>query len=141
MVFVVDVAMDIGSGITAFSHILPEVMATAGLAIGMMFGIHWARHQLLVQKQMMRRLDAAGSVLSDLMEGYFRQWSLTAAEKDVATFTIKGYSIGEIGAMRGSAEGTVKAHLNAIYRKAGVQGRGELVSVLIEDLMNTPLLR
>jgi DNA-binding NarL/FixJ family response regulator len=34
----------------------------------------------------------------------------------------------------------VKTHLNAIYRKAGVQGRGQLVSVLIEDLLNAPLV-
>ena len=53
---------------------------------------------------------------------------------------MKGCSIADIAQMRGSAEGTVKTHLNAIYRKAGVQGRGQLVSVLIEDLMNAPLV-
>lgn len=58
----------------------------------------------------------------------------------MATFTIKGFSIAETAAMRKSTEGTVKSHLNAIYRKAGVQGRGQLVSVLVEDLLNTPLL-
>ena len=42
--------------------------------------------------------------------------------------------------MRGSAEGTVKAHLNAIYRKAGVQGRGALLSMLVKDLMQEPLI-
>lgn len=58
----------------------------------------------------------------------------------MATFAIKGVSITDIAAMRGSAEGTVKAHLNAIYRKAGVSSRSELISLLIEDLMNQPLL-
>jgi len=38
--------------------------------------------------------------------------------------------------MRGSAEGTVKSQLNAIYRKAGVGNRGELLSLLIEELMD-----
>jgi len=75
-----------------------------------------------------------------VMEGHFRAWWLTPSEQDVATFTIKGCSIAEIAALRGSAEGTVKTHLNAIYRKAGVPGRGQLVSVLIEDLMGGPLV-
>ena len=58
----------------------------------------------------------------------------------MATFAIKGLSNAEIAQMRGSAEGTVKAHLNAIYRKAGVQGRGALLSMLVKDLMQEPLI-
>ena len=58
----------------------------------------------------------------------------------MATFLIKGADIAEIARLRGSAEGTVKAHLNAIYRKAGVSGRPALVSLLIEDLMTESLL-
>ena len=72
-------------------------------------------------------------------EGRFDR-ALTPAERDVAGFTIKGYSIAEIAQLRGSAEGTVKTHLNAIYRKAGVTGRGQLVSLLVEDLFRAPLL-
>jgi len=33
-------------------------------------------------------------------------------------------------------EGTVKAQTNAIYRKAGVSGRPQLLSLFIEDLMD-----
>lgn len=33
-------------------------------------------------------------------------------------------------------QGTVKTHLNAIYRKSGLSGRGQLASLLIEDLLN-----
>lgn len=75
-----------------------------------------------------------------MIEGYYRDWGLTASEQDVAGFTIKGYSIAEIATLRGSAPGTVKTHLNAIYRKAGVAGRGQLVSLLVEDLRRAPLL-
>jgi len=38
--------------------------------------------------------------------------------------------------MRNTAEGTVKAQTNAIYRKAGVSGRPQLLSLFIEDLMD-----
>lgn len=59
---------------------------------------------------------------------------------DVARFLIKGCEIAEIARLRGTAEGNVKAHLNAIYRKSGVSGRAALVSLLIENLMEQPLI-
>ena len=37
--------------------------------------------------------------------------------------------------MRGTSEGTVKAQTNAIYRKAGVTGRPQLLSLFIDELM------
>lgn len=59
----------------------------------------------------------------------------------MANFTIKGCSIAHVAALRGSAEGTVKTHLNAIYRKAGVGGRGQLVNLLIEEILGGSLLQ
>jgi DNA-binding CsgD family transcriptional regulator len=53
----------------------------------------------------------------------------------VALFAIKGLSTQEIAVLRATSEGTVKAQTNAIYRKAGVSGRSQLLSVFIEDLM------
>jgi DNA-binding CsgD family transcriptional regulator len=61
-------------------------------------------------------------------------------EYTVTLSLIKGCEIPEIARLRGCAEGTVKAHLNAIYRKADVSGRAALVSLLIEDLMGQPLI-
>ena len=139
-VFAMDILADIRAGVRDVYHILPELVATLGLVIGFVFEVHWVRSLLRRQETMKRSLSAAAGVLGDLMAGYFRQWALTSAEADVATFTIKGFSIGEIATLRGCAEGTIKSHLNAIYRKAGVQGRGQLVSVLVEDLLNAPLL-
>ena len=70
------------------------------------------------------------------MQERFTEWGLTPAEKDVALFAIKGMSTSEIAAMRDTSEGTVKAQTNAIYRKAGVAGRTQLLSLFIDDLMN-----
>ncbi len=140
LVFTVDIILEIWSTQRNIFHLGMELTATLGLFIGAFFGVHWVSRLLRKQEDMTRSLTAASGVLSDLMASYFRQWSLTSAEIDVATFTIKGFSIAETAAMRKSTEGTVKSHLNAIYRKAGVQGRGQLVSVLVEDLLNTPLL-
>ena len=61
--------------------------------------------------------------------------ALTPSERDVALFAIKGMSTAEIASLRSTSEGTVKAQTNAIYRKAGVSGRSQLLSLFIEDLM------
>jgi DNA-binding CsgD family transcriptional regulator len=95
--------------------------------------------RLLARKaHLERQVSMAASALHDVIDAHFRDWGLTASEADVAWFTVKGLSIADIARLRGSAEGTVKSHLNAIYRKAGVANRGELLSLLIEDLMEDP---
>ena len=70
----------------------------------------------------------------EVLEERFADWGLTPAERDVALFAIKGMSTQEIATLRSTSEGTVKAQTNAIYRKAGVSGRGGF-SLFIEDLM------
>jgi DNA-binding CsgD family transcriptional regulator len=71
----------------------------------------------------------------DLLEERFGEWALTPPERDVALFAIKGMSTAEIAMLRMTSEGTVKAQTNAIYRKAGVSGRPQLLSLFIDDLM------
>ena len=82
------------------------------------------------------RLRQVSGAFAALLEERFAGWGLTRSERDVAWFTIKGLSIAEIARLRGTSEGTVKAHSNAIYRKAGVSGRTQLLSLFIEDLMD-----
>jgi DNA-binding CsgD family transcriptional regulator len=74
-----------------------------------------------------------------LLDEYFSQWGLSASESDVALLAVKGLSITEIAGIRGSREGTVKAQLNAVYRKAGVGNRSQLLSMFIEELMDDGL--
>lgn len=121
-------------------HTLPEIAATAGLISGILFMTLYLARLLRRQAHMERGMSVAQGALASLMEGYFAAWNLTPSEGDVAAFTIKGYSIAEIAELRGSREATVKTHLNAIYRKAGVTGRGQLVSLLVEDLMRGPIV-
>lgn len=117
-----------------------ELVATLSLVIAIGVEAQVLLRLLRREAHMIRSLSAAAKGLNDLMEEMFATWGLTPAEQDVATFLIKGSDIAEIARLRGSAEGTVKAHLNAIYRKAGVSGRPALVSLLLEDLMVDPLL-
>ncbi|MBC7477537.1 MAG: helix-turn-helix transcriptional regulator [Pseudorhodobacter sp.] len=119
---------------------LSEIAAMLGLGIGLVFEAFVLLRLLKRQARMQQSLTAAATALSDLMQTYFETWGLTPTEQDVAAFTIKGCSIAEIATLRGSAEGTIKTHLNAIYRKSGVSGRAQLISVLVDDLLQTPLI-
>lgn len=121
-------------------HLGIEALATLSLIVCIGLEVGLLVHLLRREAHMIRSLSTAARALHDLIDEHFAAWRLTPAEQDVATFLIKGSDIPEIARLRGSAEGTVKAHLNAIYRKAGVSGRPALVSLLIEDLMTEPLL-
>ena len=55
---------------------------------------------------------------------------LTTRQKDVLSELMKGQSSKEIARALGIAEGTVKIHLAAIYRSAGVRTRAEAIAKL-----------
>lgn len=140
--FVMDIIGDLAEmppGEALTLHLSGELFANVGLVLAIIVEGLALRRLLLQQANAQRALSAAAGALNELMLAYFDDWGLTPAEADVATFTIKGYSIAEIARIRQSAEGTIKSQLNAIYRKSGLAGRGQLVSLLIEDLMSGPL--
>lgn len=114
---------------------LLEIAAALGLLLGL--GLGW----LALSRSLQRSEKAEqslrvvrGAFLSHL-EAAFAKWELTPAERDVALFSLKGFSTQEIAALRETSEGTVKAQSNAIYRKAGVNGRAQLLGLFIEDLI------
>jgi len=114
---------------------LIEMGASVGLVLGVTLGAVLLARALLRNREMEGRLRQVSGAFAVVLEERFVQWGLTRSERDVAWFTIKGLSIAEIARLRGTSEGTVKAHSNAIYRKAGVTGRTQLLSVFIEELM------
>ncbi len=143
VVFVWDISAEFwkaGWSVLSDLHLLPELAAVLGLMLATAFVGIVLRRILERQKQLEKGMSVASGALAGLMEGYFESWGLTPTEQAVATFTIKGYSISEIAILRKSAEGTIKTHLNAIYRKAGVTGRAQLVSLMVEDLMRESLV-
>ena len=48
---------------------------------------------------------------------------------------VKGLSVAEIAGIRGTAEGTARVQSTAVYRKAGVSGKTQLISQIVEDLL------
>ena len=114
---------------------LLEVGAACGLLLGLGLGGLALRRALRDRHRAEESLRRASGAFHDLLEERFAEWALTLAERDVALFAIKGMSTAEIAALRQTSEGTVKAQTNAIYRKAGVSGRPQLLSLFIDDLM------
>ena len=112
-----------------------EVGALFGLLLGLIFGgmLVWRAFGDLRRAE--ARLQRASGAFIDLLNARFDEWGLTAAERDVALFAIKGLTVLDIARLRATSEGTVKAQTAAIYRKADVSGRPQLLSLFIEDLM------
>lgn len=142
--FLADVVNDYlleSAGFWPQPHLMIEMLANVGLVGAIVFEGAYLIRLLRRQAHADRALSVASGALHDVMEDYFEDWGLTPSEADVASFTIKGFTIAEIAALRGSAEGTVKTHLNAIYRKSGLQGRAQLVNLLVEELLGAPVVR
>ncbi|MEM9395558.1 MAG: helix-turn-helix transcriptional regulator [Pseudomonadota bacterium] len=119
---------------------LIEIGAALGLSFGVVLGA-WALNQARRRTQAAEQaLQAASGAFMDLVAQRFEEWRLTPAERDVALFALKGLALQEIAAMRNTSEGTVKAQTNAIYRKAGVSNRSQLISLFVEDLMSETLV-
>lgn len=121
-------------------HELIEIGAVFGLVLGIVITALMVRRQTKRLGQMEDQLRAASGAFMELLDDKFSQWSLTPAERDVALFAIKGMSTAEMAGLRGVSEGTIKAQTNAIYRKAGVTGRPQLLSLFIDDLMDDALI-
>jgi DNA-binding CsgD family transcriptional regulator len=137
--FLVDVAMDWseeGAGGTDLLHNGVELIAAAGLLLGMVVLGLELRRLLVRQARMADTIRVASGAFHDLLEQHFDAWGLTPSERDVALLLVKGLSLAEIAGLRNSAEGTVKAHCNKVYAKAGVAGRTQLVSLFLEDIMD-----
>lgn len=141
--FVLDVAADI-SGLDRLmdgrGHAALEPVAVVALIAGMALTWREIRRVKRRQSRMEAQLRVASGAFAELLEEHFDAWGLTPSERDVALLAIKGLSIADIARVRSTREGTVKAQSNAIYSKAGVTGRPQLLSLFIEELMHEGLV-
>ncbi|NNE80774.1 MAG: response regulator transcription factor [Silicimonas sp.] len=137
--FVSDILISVlGLPVAPFSWMFVELIqigAAIALLVGVVMGailLRQARQRTYRAEEALRR---AQSAFRDVLEERFISWDLTPAERDVAMFSIKGFSTQDIADLRGVSEGTIKAQSNAIYRKAGVSGRPQLLSLFIDELV------
>lgn len=136
--FIADAGIDLSSGEWGL-HVLAEVVIALALLTGVVLGA-WQMRQMIEQaRRDAVTLTLARGAFAELIAARFSQWGLTAAESEVALFTLKGCETAEIAALRGVAEGTVRAQLTAIYTKAGVSSRHGLASLFLDDLIAGPV--
>lgn len=112
-----------------------EVGALVGLLLGLIFGAILVWRAVGDLRRAEPRLERASGAFVDLLNARFDEWGLMAAERDGALLAIKGLTVQDIARLRQTGEGTVKAQTAAIYRRADVLGRPQLLSLFIVDLM------
>ncbi|WP_282119575.1 helix-turn-helix transcriptional regulator [Ruegeria atlantica] len=140
--FVTDAMLDWTGGESAgFRHLHSfELVLALALIGGLAATIALIRSQNRRVRDMQRQLNVAQGAFAQLIVSQFTEWNLSDAERDVALLSIKGLSIADIATLRQTKEGTVKAQCAAVYRKAGVTGRVQLLSYFIDELLSEPLL-
>ncbi len=74
----------------------------------------------------------AGKLVKDGIDVDFSDWKLSSAECDVAWLMLRGLPLREVADVRGTSERTVRQQAQAIYRKAGLEGRSDLAGRVLE---------
>ncbi|MGR3722485.1 helix-turn-helix transcriptional regulator [Abyssibius alkaniclasticus] len=112
-----------------------QLVTILGMVLGAILGIVVLKGMRGNMREVDNRMLVASGQFHELMVRHFDDWSLSPSERDVAILTLKGLSNAEIAEVRGKSIGTIKAQCNAIYQKAGVSGRTQLISFFIEELI------
>ncbi|MBE0414718.1 helix-turn-helix transcriptional regulator [Yoonia sp.] len=122
-------------GPEALIHLLSELLIMLLLLIGFGIARQIQRYLELQSDSMARDLRSLRGDFDSILHRQFESWQLTAAQRDVALLCLRGLRISDIAAIRGSAEGTVKAHFSAIFRAANVRTRSEFVALFMEEFI------
>lgn len=142
--FMGDVLMDLlgweATGPTVSENDTFEYFVVAVLALSLGLTAREFYKMVRRQSRMDDQLALASGAFAEVIARHFDEWGLSSSERDVAMMAIKGLSIAEMAEARRTREGTIKAQSAAVYRKAGVAGRLQLMSYFLEELIAEPTL-
>jgi DNA-binding CsgD family transcriptional regulator len=116
-------------------HHLLEIFVVIVSASALTYHVFEISKFFTKHEKISNQMRVASGEFADVLEELFATWQLTPAERDVAMLLVKGVGFKELADLRNAKEGTVKAQANAIYRKAGVSGRHELVALFLDELL------
>ncbi len=137
MFFIGDVVVDLGQGDHLDDlHLILEAVAALALSMGVIYLMRELYDLLTRMLAMELGIRAARGEMTDLIDTFFDQWRLTPSERDVAFLVLKGIGNKSIARMRGTAPSTVRAQCTRIYAKAQVDGRAQLLSIFMEELLH-----
>ena len=142
--FFQDVANDIREHIatdTAYSfgsalHLFFEILATIGLTLALIEILTYIKALQKSDEKHELQLKYLTEDFDALVHKQFNTWDLTAAEKDIALFMLRGLNNIEIAGLRKVAVGTIRVQSHRILQKAGVSSRTELMSIFMEEFMD-----
>ena len=99
---------------------------------------HWKTlsHQFGKAGEVLGSQRAQRALSDDL--GSFGAGILTAREREIAAFTLKGHSAESTGQILGISSGTVRIHRRNIYSKLRINSQGELFSRFLRTLTDVP---
>lgn len=121
-------------------HLTLEILACLVLLVAVLISARNLIDLIRRKASLERSLANASMAVQHVIESKFSDWSFSRSERDVASLIVKGLSTAEIARLRGTAEGTVKAQLNSIYRKADARSRSDLMSQILDAMIDRPLL-
>ncbi|WP_332873970.1 DNA-binding response regulator [Amphritea pacifica] len=143
-----DIAADLSHG-AGLTHLLQEItiLLFALIILSLLIFDNFIKKSQI--RQLKEELEAAKNMpvpesvavlaarqqLSQAINEQFTEWQLTASERDVGIMLLKGYSLKEIAALRGTADKTIRQQASAIYQKSGTPGRHAFSAWFIEDLL------
>lgn len=116
-------------------HLLLESVAAVALIGGVIFLMIELRGLLSRMSDMQTGLEIAHGHLAEVIAGFFDDWNLTNAERDVAVMILKGLDNDAIAQVRNTAPGTVRAQATRIYAKSATDGRAQFISLFVEELL------
>jgi DNA-binding CsgD family transcriptional regulator len=136
--FILDVLADffqIDMDILWIDHNFIEQASTVVLALALVVIGRQIFRLLKAHRTAQRSVQVASGELLSVIFNHFETWGLSPSEVEIALLLIKGFSAAEIAKLRETRPGTVKSQSSAIYQKADVRGRNELVAYFVEDLL------
>ena len=141
-----DLIADLSEGVNT-SHLLQEAIImtiAASAALWLAWNLRNSKQSLLALKtelesiksfQQPEEIIAVKQQLSAVISEQFKQWKLSNSEREVGLLLLKGFSLKEISALRGTAEKTVRQQASSVYKKANVTGRHAFSAWFIEDFL------
>lgn len=117
-------------------HLISEVIATLLLGVAFLLSYRQRQRHLRALATAQSRMGKLRGDFASLVTDRFHDWDLSPAETEIALLTVKGLKIAEIARMRDCRESTIKSHLTAIFRKAGVGSRTELLAKFVDDFLD-----
>ncbi|MFN7225401.1 MAG: helix-turn-helix transcriptional regulator, partial [Paracoccaceae bacterium] len=117
-------------------HLWIEGIATILMGVAFVLSYRQLRFHRSALADAKDRIEAVRGDFAELVGARFREWGLSPAEYEIALLTVKGLRIAEIAQMRDSRESTVKSHLSAIFKKASVASRTELLAKFVDEFLS-----